>query len=271
MAGKLSIGAAWAEAAAFLRAERRVLAPVVLGLIMVPAVVAEMIQPRVTPGSVPEGGTWVIVALLMVGIMLLGQLVIVVLANRWNGSVGEAIARAARRLPTLLVAGILVIAPLFILLSLALALGGVSGGAALGGKPSPAGALALSLLLVAALFVMIRLLPLVAVVAATDDGPVAALKRTFVMTRGNFWRLLGFALLLTLAFAIVAIAFAAVVGSLVTLALGRPEPWSVSLLMLALIGGLVQAGFVTLYTAMLARIADQLLGDSTSEAPTSGT
>jgi hypothetical protein len=50
------------------------------------------------------------------------------------------------------------------------------------------------------------------------------------------------------------------------LAFGRPEPWSVSLLLIALVGGLIQAAFVTIYSAMLARIAVQL-----DDAPTSGT
>jgi hypothetical protein len=86
------------------------------------------------------------------------------------------------------------------------------------------------------------------------------------MTRGSFWKLLGFVLLLAIAFAVAGLAISAVVGTLVTLAFGRPEPWSVSLLLIALVGGLIQAAFVTIYSAMLARIAVQL-----DDAPTSGT
>lgn len=273
MAVKLSIGAAWVEAAAFLRRERRVLAPVVLGLIMVPAVVTEMVQPRVARGEVPEGGAWVIVAILMLIAMIVGQLVIVLLANGWRGSVGEAIMRAARRVPTLMLAALAFIVPLFVLLSVALAVGGLTSGG-MGrtamSRLGPALAIALLLFIVAGTFVMIRLLPLVAVIATGSDGPIAALKRTFAMTRGQFWKLFGFTLLLTIAFLVVAVAISAVFGSLVTVALGKPEPWSVSQLLIALLGGLIQAAFVTIYTAMLARIAAQLSA-SGGAVPSSGT
>ena len=50
----------------------------------------------------------------------------------------------------------------------------------------------------------------------------------------------------------------AVIGSVVSLALGRPEPWSVSLLLVALTAGLIQAAFIAIYTAMLTRITAQL-------------
>jgi hypothetical protein len=50
------------------------------------------------------------------------------------------------------------------------------------------------------------------------------------------------------------------------LAFGRPEPWSVSLLLIALVGGLIQAAFITIYSVMLARIAVQL-----DDTPISGT
>ena len=49
-----------------------------------------------------------------------------------------------------------------------------------------------------------------------------------------------------------------------TLTLGQPQPWSLALLLIALAGGLIQAGFVMVYTAMLARIYAQLV------APISG-
>jgi hypothetical protein len=89
---------------------------------------------------------------------------------------------------------------------------------------------------------------------------VAAIKRAFALTSGHFWKLLAFMLLATIAFLIVAAAAGAVIGSIVSLALGRPEPWSVSLLLVALAAGLVQAAFITIYTAMLARITAQLSG-----------
>lgn len=269
VAGKLSIGTAWTEAAAFVRSERRLLAPVVLGLIMVPAVIASMFQPPVAPGSKPEAGSWMIVVLLMILAMVIGQLAIALLANGWRGSVGQAIGRAAKRFPTLILAALAVMVPLFLFLTLMILLVGVTSAAE---EQLPqanigrGGALGVVLFIVTILIVAVRLLPLLPIIANSDYGPITALKRSFRMTKGHFWKLLGFVVLLAIAFLVAAAAISAVIGSLVTLAFGRPDPWSVSLLLIALIGGLIQAAFVTIYTAMLARIAVQL-----DDASTSGT
>ena len=266
MAGKLSIGTAWIEAAAFVRKERRLLAPVVLGLILLPAVVSTMIQPQTPAGVSPEPGSWMIVALVMILLMMIGQMAIVVMVDGWRGSVGEAIGRAARRLPTLVLAALLVMIPLILVSSIVLAAVALATG---GGPVTPpslggAGWLTILILMVMALVVTVRLLPLVAVVAGGTDGPIAALKRTFRLTRGEFWRLLGFVLLLAIAFIVAAAAVGAVFGSAVVVLLGPLEPWSVSLLLVALAGALVQAAFVTLYTAMLARIRAQLEGSTSA-------
>jgi membrane-anchored glycerophosphoryl diester phosphodiesterase (GDPDase) len=159
--------------------------------------------------------------------------------------------------------------PIFIAMTVIMLLSGVEpGGDGLGSRSSAGAASSLLVLLFvpAVLYLAVRLLPLVPIVANSDHGPITALKRSFAMTRGNFWKLLGFVLLLAIAFLVAGVAISAVVGTLVTLAFGRPEPWSVSLLLIALVGGLIQAAFVTIYSAMLARIAVQL-----DDAPTSGT
>jgi hypothetical protein len=269
VARKLSIGTAWTEAAAFVRNERRLLAPVVLGLVMVPAVIASMVQPAASPGARPEPGGWMSVTLITLLAMVVGQLAIALLATSWRGSVGAAIGRAAKRLPTLILAGLTIMIPIFVAMTLIMLLMGVkpaADGQLSQSNPGSASALLLLLFIAAIFYLMVRLLPLVPIVANRDYGPITALKRSFAMTKGNFWKLLGFLLLLAIAFAVAGLAFSAVVGTLVTLAFGRPEPWSVSLLLIALVGGLIQAAFITIYSAMLARIAVQL-----EDAPTSGT
>lgn len=268
MAGKLSIGQAWADAAAFLRRERRILAPVVLGLIAVPAVVLDMIQPRVPQGELPALGPLWIVVLLMGLVMLIGQMVIALLAAGRSDTPRAAIHHAGRRLPALIGAGLLILLPVLALFVLAGAFGGL---AQAGGGLQPANAgragialLGIVLLIGLILFIGVRLLPLVAVVAFRDDGPLAAIKHSFRLTRGHFWKLLGFTLLVAIAFGAVAIAVAAVIGSLVTLALGPPDMWTVSKLLIALCGGLLQAAFVSVYTAMIASITLQLEGGTIS-------
>lgn len=263
MAGKVSIGTAWEDAAAFVRKERRVLAPIVLGLILLPAVVSTMVQPPTPAGESPEPGLWMVVALAMILLMMVGQMAIVLLADGWRGSVGEAIGRAARRLPTLAVAGLIVIVPMVLCFSIVLAV--IALGSGVDGQLrteslGTGGVLAILVFMILSLLVTVRLLPLIAVVALGKEGPIASLKRTVRLTSGQFWRLLGFFLLFAIAFFVASLAAGAVVGSIVQLLLGRPEPWSVSLLLMALAGALIQTGFVTVYTAMLARITAQLEG-----------
>ncbi len=255
----LSIGRAWDEAKAALQANRRLIVPVALGMVLLPAVIVSMVEPQVPAGEQPPPGLWMLIALAMLIVMLIGELAMVLLVNGWRGSVGEAIGQASRRAPTLILAALIYILPFVLLVSIMLAASGVApGGQFDAANIRPTLLLPLLLLFVALLVMSIRLLPLVAVIACEKIGPFAALKRTWVLTQGHFWRLLGFLLMLAVAFLIVALTVGAVIGTLVTFTLGQPEPWSISLVLIALAGGLVQAGFVMVYIAMIARIYAQL-------------
>jgi hypothetical protein len=259
----LSIGKAWDDARSAIVANRRLITPVALGLILVPAVVSAMIEPRTAAGTEPEAGPWMLFTLVMIIVMLAGQMAIVLLTNGWNGSVGEAIVRSMKRLPTLMLAALMVMVPLILILSLVLAIIGLATGADgqfSAASLSPTGWLVVLFGFVIILAVGVRLLPMIVLIASGDLGAVAAIRRAFQLTRGHFWKLLAFMLLATVAFLIVASAAGAVIGSVVSLALGRPEPWSVSLLLVALTAGLIQAAFIAIYTAMLTRITAQLDG-----------
>lgn len=257
----LSIGKAWDEAKAALLANRKLIVPVALGLILLPAVIVSMVEPRVAPGETPPAGSWMLIGLAMVIVMIAGQLAIVLLVNGWRGSVGEAIGKAGKRTPIFILAALAYLLPVILIFSVLLGVAGV--GTTADGQVDLAnfnslGWLVLLLFFVALVFVSIRLLPLLAVVASEQTGAFAALKRSFAMTSGHFWRLFGFLLILMIAFLILALTVGAVVGSLVQLALGEPGPWTLSLLLIALAGGLVQAGFVMVYAGMVARIYAQL-------------
>ncbi|HEU4498666.1 MAG TPA: glycerophosphoryl diester phosphodiesterase membrane domain-containing protein [Sphingomicrobium sp.] len=257
----LSIGKAWDEAKSALQANRKLIVPVALGLILLPAVVVSMVQPHVPAGEQPPPGAWMLVALVMVIVMIVGQLAIVLLVNGWHGSVGEAIGKASRRTPTFVLAALTYLVPVIILFSLLLGLAG-AGTSATGQVDwtnlGAVGWLVALLFLLALVFVSIRLLPLLPVVASEGIGPIASLKRSYGLTTGHFWRLFGFVAMLMLAFLILALTVGAVIGSIVRLALGDPDPWTLSLLVISLAGGLVQAGFVMVYAGMVARIHAQL-------------
>ena len=258
----LSIGRAWDEAKAALQANRRLIVPVALGMILLPAVIASMVEPQVPPGEQPPAGLWMLVVLAMIFIMFIGQLAMVLMVNGWRGSVGEAIGQAARRAPTLILAvlmvGIVIILAFSVILAIGMGRSIESGGGFDWNSVSGVGWVLLCMATIALLYFSVRLLLLVPTVSLENLGPIASIRRVFALTSGQFWRLLGFLLILMVAFFVVALTVGAVIGALVTLVAGRPEPWSISLLLVALTGGLVQAGFVMVYTAMLARIYAQL-------------
>jgi hypothetical protein len=257
----LSIGKAWDETKAALLANRKLIVPVALGLILLPAVIVSMVEPRVPPGEQPPAGPWMLVALAMIIIMIVGQLAIVLQVNGWRGSVGEAIGKAARRAATFIMAALVYLVPMILIFSILLGVAGLGtsgAGQVDWTNMSSVGWLIILLFLLAFTFISVRLLPMLAVVASEAVGPVAALKRSFALSAGHFWRLFGFVVILMIAFLILALTIGAVIGSLVNLTLGEPEPWTLSLLLIALAGGLVQAGFVMVYAGMLARIYNQL-------------
>jgi len=263
----LSIGRAWDEAKAALQANRRLIVPVALGMILLPAVMASMVEPQVPAGEQPPPGLWMLFVLAMIFIMFIGQLAMVLMVNGWRGSVGEAIGQAARRTPTLILAammiGIVIILSFSVILAISMGRS-IESGQFDWSSVSGVGWILLCLAFIALLYFSVRLLLLVAVVAMENRGPIASIRRTFELTSGQFWRLLGFLLALMVGFFVVALTVGALIGALVTLAAGRPEPWTISLLLVALTGGLDQAGFVMVYTAMLARIYAQVGAAQTS-------
>ena len=262
VAGRLSIGDAWIEAANFVRRERRLIAPVVLALIVVPAVIAELVKPSAAVGIQPEPGGWSLVVLASLLIGMVGQLAIMRLAMGWDAPIGGALKLALRRfwaaLGALILFGLLfglVAVPLLVILTLVSG----SGSAAVPNR--------LTLLFILAVFaVMPRILPLTAVAMSNDSGPWRLLKETFGLTRGNYGRLLAFFLLFLLASFALAAAVTVAFGSATALVLGPPEPMTVSRLIVALAAGLVQGVVLSLYAAMTGRITLQLL-----DGPSKGT
>ena len=259
MARGVSIGTAWTEAAAFVRREKQLLAPLVLALMVVPATVSQLVQPA-NPFAGPDGfRPWMAIALLALLAGLVGQMAVSRLAMGWNGSLGEAILLALKRLPTVIAAFILfflclalVLIPIIVVLML---LGGAGGDAKLANL--------VTLLMVFGAAPRILLAPALAMDrAAWAVGRWS--RRRGSATRGHYWRLLGFFLLFLAASLIFAMAAASVVGTLATLALGPAEPMSVARLIVALAGGLVQGGVATIYAAMIGRIVARIADQSTS-------
>lgn len=264
---KLSISKAWDEARETLGRNASLLTTVALALFVLPGVVSEVVTPAAPPGELPKLGTWTIVTVVALLIALVGQLAVIRLAIGSRHTVGEAISHGARRAPVYFVATLIWILP-FLLIG-ALLFGMVAKDPQ---APPPAAALGLLLLGCVMLFFAIRMLMTSPVASAEPVGPVAIVKRSWELTRGNWWRLFAFFLLLVIAVVVAVTAVGAVAGVIAELVLGGVEPLTVGALFVALFTQLVSAAVSVVLMVMLARIYVQLAGTGAVEAsvPTSG-
>ena len=257
----MSIGKAWEETVAFVARERSLLFPVALLFVALPGlIVQEMTPPELASWTMKDAVPDVPVSFwlaMVLGVVLIwfGSLTLFALALRPGISVQEALRLSLARLPVLLgtaltVVGLLgaaVVAVAIIVVLLTLV-----------AKPLAA---ALAMLLGVAvggvmMFVSVRLLLLNPVVIDGNAGVMDSLRHSWALTRGHFWRLLGFILILTLLSAIVGSAAQAIFGVIGGL-VGGPDA-------ARLTGGIAAAAVSTLLQVyilvMLARLYRQAEG-----------
>lgn len=258
----LSISKAWDESVAFINREVRLVFPLALAFFMLPQVVMGWAQPG---GAGAEGGLGALSTLVLLLLVVVGQLSIVRLAIGWDGSVGGAISRAARRMWPYLAATILIYIPLLVIGLLVLsAIVGANGltdptqitPERLAAMPSVS--IAILALVVAAVAVAARLLPMSAATAAEDLGPFKLLKRVFALSKGHFWKLLAVLVMVGVLSLVIDIAAQAVGGSLTTLSLGTPAPFNLSALIVAILKGFVGAAASSIAAILTGRIYVQL-------------
>jgi hypothetical protein len=266
MARKLSISTAWDQTREVLRRDGRLIATVALALLVLPSTVQALVSPEAPAGKLPEPGAWMVVALIAVLVGLVGQLAVIRLAIGSQTSVGEAISHGARRMPALVGSMLLWLVPMVgMVFALADAMRQPD--------PSPAIALGLLGLLVLLVYLGVRLISASAVAGAENAGPIGILKRSWTLSRGRWWRLFGFLVLFVIAAVTVMFAAEALVGLLVRILFGTPEPMSIGALILALVRQLALSAVTVVFLVMLARIYVQLSAPEPVEAsvPSSGT
>ncbi len=253
----VSIGTAWSEAAAFVQREKRLLAPLVLALMVVPVTVSQLVQPT-NPFAATDGlKPWMVIALLSLIAGLVGQMAVSRLAMGWRGSLGAAIMLALRRVPGTAAAFILFFLCLGLVLIPLLVVVVLAGGG--GGDAASAGMALANVVTLLAVFALLPRLLLAPAIAMDDRlSPWGLVKRSWKASRGQYWRLLGFFILFLIVSLILAMAASSVVGSLAALLIGPSEPLTVARLLVALVGGIVQGAVATLYAAMIGRIVAQL-------------
>lgn len=273
MMSNLSISTAWEESRALLAHDGRLFASVALALIGIPTTVSALIEPK---GMALAGGSpwWVAVLTFVFALLaLVGQLALVRLALKPSITVGAAINHGARRMPIYLVTALLIGLCLAVLI-IPLAIGAKVSGIPLDKSTTtltPALTAMVLVIVLVAIFIAVRMLMATPVASAEPAGPLEIVKRSWSLTQGKWWKLFGFMVMIVVAATVVLVAISAIVGSVVTVALGAPVAMSVSALVIGLFEGLFNAAFTAVFAVMLARIYVQLSGRETVDAPVSGT
>jgi hypothetical protein len=259
----LSITAAWNETARFVRGNFGALFTIAFALIALPSIIMQALGPgQVAPGETPEIGLWLLMFPVVLVLSIVGTLAIAALALDRESVVGRAIALGFRRFLPVVGATLLVALAAFIVLIPIVLLVGLRPEEVTPGNAAAAGKIGLIFLLFFLIFIFIwvRLMLLTPAAAAEGGGPIAILRRSWELTKGRFWRLLGFALLFVIAAAILIIALTSVVGVVIALVAGAPTPGTLGGLLILLLGGVCNAIFVLFFTTMLSRIYVQLAG-----------
>ena len=271
---KLSITTAWNETAAFVKQEAGALFLIAFGLAVLPGIILQVVAGRLvgsglqmTPGVKPDLGPFLsalpVILLLLIPVLLLSMwanLTINILALRRGTVIGSAFRDAARRILPLLGATLLLVLAAFVVMIPMVVIVGIGSGAPRLGLL----ALLFFILWLAFVFIAIRLMLMTPVAAAEPLGPIGIVRRSWQLTAGHFWKLLGFLILVMLVFLVFAMVVGAIGGIILALTLGQPTPGTLSSLVLQLLTGVLQAVFIAYFLVLMARIYAQLSGDTVS-------
>ena len=205
---KLDSNAAWKQASAWVAANREVLFILAGVFFLLPSLALAVFigEPAMEPGMDREqmmaaltdfyGKAWWLILLSSV-MQVVGILaVLTLMRDRSRPTVGEAITAGLKG--TLSYLG----AQLLFVIGFALVGGLIVG--VLSVVSPVLGVVAALVLFVAAVFIAFRLILVPPVVAVEGErNPIAALRRSWALTRGNFWRIFAFLMLVVILFLIV--------------------------------------------------------------------
>ncbi|MBE5074552.1 glycerophosphoryl diester phosphodiesterase membrane domain-containing protein [Erythrobacteraceae bacterium E2-1 Yellow Sea] len=269
---KLDMGRAWSDATALLAGNRNVVMVVAGVFFFLPyfaimLLVPETMQPQAQMGADPADmeqamqmlgqlyaqNWWVFV---VIGVtQAIGMLALMtLLTDRNRPTVGEAIARGGRGFFSYIGTQILFALALGIVIALLVALGAAIAG--------PQGAVLTGVIaFVIGVYLFIKF-SLVTPVIAIDGilNPIRILQRSWQLTKGNSFRLLGFYILLFLALGIVSGVVTMVMGVLFAAMGGQLE-----LIGNGLFAALLNAVFVVIFLGVLAGVHRQLSGPSQAD------
>ena len=262
-----SISGAWEETKVLIERDGRLFASVALALIILPAAVMGVVDPRVEQGQ--QAPAWFNLLILVVSLIsLAGQMALIRLALGPSVTVGGAISHGFRRLPIyflallVLVVGVIVLMLPFVFAAIGMGMNIEAG--ATGALTGPI-LLLLLLFMVAVLVLMTRFTMAMPVASTESAGPLSILTRSWHLTKGHWAKLFGFLIVFSIGALIVLLAVSVVLGSLTALLFDSRGPMTLAALIEGLIGAFVTGLFSVLFTLMLARIYVQLSGRDTVE------
>ena len=267
---KFDMSRAWNEAVAIVQAHGGLLATVAGLFVFLPNLAFYVLSPETAAGPATQGDEtpeqvgeimqgyylealpWIL-GLAIVG--LIGSLAMYALVTRARPTVGQALSEGVKALLPAIVAQIIT----------GLALGLL--GAILIGVPIALGVPALAIVtgiafVVLAVYVVVKLsLVNPVIVIENVSNPIAALKRSWQLTKGNSLRLFGYFLILGVVLIVVASVFGLIAGLFVAM-LG--EGLAANLLA-GILNGLLSAALAVLGIGILAAVHRQLAGDGTAD------
>lgn len=258
----LSITTAWNETAAFVKREAGLILPIALMLLAVPTAALQIAMPTPsTPGELPAAGLWLLLLPLVMIASIVGSVAITYLALRPGSSVAEGLQVGVKRfLPLFLASLLIAIAAIIVMIPIALIV--VGGAAATGSVGAATGSVVLLVLIMMVIGVAfwVRIMLMTPVAAAENLGPIALIRRSWELTRGHFWKLLGFVVLMVMVGGVAIWAISAIIGILVFALGGPPQPGNSSFIVMTIVEALLSAIFSAFFVTMVARVYAQLTG-----------
>jgi hypothetical protein len=264
---KLSLSRAWEETTAVLARDGRLFVAIGLALFVLPGLIVGVTMPQARTGELPAPGVWLAVALIAIVVWLIGQLAVIWLAIRPQVAVGEAIIHGAKRLASYVAAVLVWLLPILVVGSVLSAFLRMNAS-----HPPLIAALALIALTIFGAFLAVRLVLSSAVASAENLGPIAILRRSWELSRGNWWRLFVFVLLFWIGALCLVWAVGSVAGVLVRMAFADIGPLSVGGLLIGIVSQLLSSALSIVFFVMLARLYVQRTGPDSVQAsvPRSG-
>jgi uncharacterized membrane protein YjjP (DUF1212 family) len=269
----------WSQATALVRANFQLLAIIAGVFMLLPGVMIYMAMPdlfsQMALAQDPEqisallasmAGPLTLFFLISFVLQMIGYGAMVALMGEDRPTVGEALRRGARSLPTL-IGTALVVLVVYLLLSFALGLVmmllvGLVG--AIGGQAAAAVITFVLLLIlgIIVLYVMTRLsLTLAVVVLERQLNPVRALIRSWHITKDHAWSIFGFYVLLLIAYFVISLLLMGILG-VVGAALGEG---AASAFFMGIVNGLIGAFVAMVMSGILVSMHQQLAGRSAAE------